>query len=144
MHVRVRPAVRRIGSRLLLPDWLAITIDTTVVTWRRLDDRELAHELEHVRQWQRLGRTCFVVHYAIASFRAWRGGGHWYRDNAFEREAREAAADRAMPRRMRTAAHSRHAGSPRGPRPHTPQATRNGGRTRCSSRTASVPGTLRG
>ena len=33
----------------------------------------------------------FVIRYALASWRAARIGGHWYRDNAFEVAARQAA-----------------------------------------------------
>ena len=88
----MRPGLRAIGSRLLLPDWLAITIGTTIVSWRRLEPHELAHELEHVRQWRRHGSLGFVVRYLLASFDALRSGHDWYRDNAFEREARATAS----------------------------------------------------
>jgi hypothetical protein len=88
-RVRVVPWLRRPG-RLLLPDWLAITLGRTILTWRSLGPEELAHELEHVRQWDRHG-LAFVIAYAAESLRARRAGGHWYRDNRFEREARKAA-----------------------------------------------------
>ena len=88
-RVRVLPWLRRPG-RLLLRDWLAITIGHTILTWRALEPVELEHELEHVRQWDRHGPV-FPVAYVAASLRARRAGGHWYRDNRFEREARKAA-----------------------------------------------------
>jgi hypothetical protein len=91
----VQPWLRRPGSRLL-PDWLAITIGPLILSWRSLTDAELAHELEHVRQWRRHGVT-FPLRYWAESFRARRAGSHWYRDNRFEVEAR-AAAERAARR----------------------------------------------
>ena len=92
VRLRVRPALRSLGARFLLRGWLAITIGRTVISWRPLDPPELAHELEHVRQWQRHGPLGFVARYAAASLRAALEGGHWYRDNAFERAAGRAAA----------------------------------------------------
>ena len=89
-RLHVLPGIRRIGRRLLLPDWLAITIGRDIWTWRPLSEVELAHELEHVRQWDRYG-PLFVARYARASWRATRAGWHWYRDNAFEVAARAAA-----------------------------------------------------
>lgn len=89
-RVHVVPRLRRIGRAMLIRDWLAITIGRDIWTWRALSDAELAHELEHVRQWQRYG-PLFIPRYARASWRAARAGGHWYRDNAFEVAARAAA-----------------------------------------------------
>ncbi len=88
-RVVVLPWARRIGGRAL-SDWLAITIGRTIVAWRPLNDTELAHELEHVRQWGRYGLR-FPIVYLAASVSARRGGGGWYRDNRFEVEARKAA-----------------------------------------------------
>ena len=96
VRLYVRPVLRRIGDRLLVRGWLAITIGTRIVSWRALDSVELAHELEHVRHWQRHGAVGFVARYGLASLRAIIDGGDWYRDNVFEREARE-AAQRARP-----------------------------------------------
>ncbi|HET7678488.1 MAG TPA: hypothetical protein VFK38_11625 [Candidatus Limnocylindrales bacterium] len=90
-RLHVLPWLRRIGGRLLIPDWLAITIGRDIVSWRPLARAELAHELEHVRQWRVHGWR-FPLRYLLASLRARRGGGHWYRDNAFEVAARAAAA----------------------------------------------------
>ena len=88
----VWPWLRFLG-RLMLRDWLAITIGRTVFAWRTLSDEELEHELEHVRQWRRYG-FLFPVAYLLASLRARRGGGLWYRDNKFEVQARTAATTR--------------------------------------------------
>ena len=90
VRLLVRPSLRRVGA-LLLPNWLAITVGRTIVSWRRLDPPELAHELEHVRQWRRYGPVGFVLRYVAASLRTWLTGGDWYRDNGFEQAAREAA-----------------------------------------------------
>jgi hypothetical protein len=92
VRVLVRPALRPIGERLLVRGWLAITLRRTIVSWRPLEPAELAHELVHVRQWERLGTAGFLVRYLAASLAAVRHGGDWYRDNALEREAREASA----------------------------------------------------
>lgn len=92
-RVVVWPWLRRLG-RLVLPDWLAITLGRTVFAWRTLNDEELEHELEHVRQWDRMGWWRFPLAYLAASVRARRSGGRWYRDNHFEVEARAAAARR--------------------------------------------------
>ena len=81
--------LRRPAS-VFLPNWLAITIGHRIFTWRPMTETELAHELEHARQWAQHGAWFPVVYYA-ASFGAWRGGGHWYRDNPFEVAARAAS-----------------------------------------------------
>lgn len=88
-RIHVWPWTRRLGRRVL-PSWLAISLGHHVVAWRDLDDGELAHELEHVRQWRRHG-WAFPIAYLAASLRARRARKHWYRDNPFEVAAREAA-----------------------------------------------------
>jgi hypothetical protein len=88
-RIHVWPWTRRVG-RHLLPNWLAISLGRHVIAWRALDARELAHELEHVRQWRAHGWT-FPLRYLAAAMRARRRGRHWYRDNLFEVAAREAA-----------------------------------------------------
>ena len=95
-RLHVVPWLRGPGGRLF-PNWLAITIGRDIFAWRELDSAELAHELTHVRQWRAYG-ALFVLRYWLASLRAIRSGGHWYRDNAFEVAARAAAdASRAQP-----------------------------------------------
>ncbi len=95
VRLHVRPRLRRPASRLF-PNWLAITIGRHILSWRPLDGPELAHELEHARQWACHGWR-FPLRYWASSFRAWRRGANWYNDNAFEAEAR-AAADTARRR----------------------------------------------
>jgi hypothetical protein len=86
----VVPWLKRPLQRFVLPNWLAITIGKRIFSWRALDEVELAHELAHVRQWQRYGMR-FIPRYVRASSRASRAGGDRYRDNAFEKEAERAA-----------------------------------------------------
>jgi len=50
-----------------------------------------AHERAHVRQFERWGVLLLLL-YPLAGLLAWVRGGHPYRDNLFEREARAAAA----------------------------------------------------
>jgi hypothetical protein len=50
------------------------------------------HEQVHVRQAERWG-PAFLPAYFVASFLAWRRGGHYYRDNWFERDARRACGE---------------------------------------------------
>lgn len=89
-RVVVWPWLRRPGG-MLLRDWLAITVGSTIFTWRPLSDEELAHELEHVRQWRRHG-PLFPLAYLRASLAARRAGRSWYHDNRYEVEARVVAA----------------------------------------------------
>ena len=86
----VLPFLRRIGGRLIMPGWLAITIGRWIFAWRPLDEAELAHELAHVRQWRANGPR-FIPRYVAESRRAAADGGDRYRDNRFEVEARAAA-----------------------------------------------------
>lgn len=91
-RVHVLPWLRRPG-RLLLRDWLAITVGRHIWAWRPLDDGELRHELAHVEQWRRHG-VAFGLVYLLASLRSWRAGTGWYAGNRFEAEARAAAGAR--------------------------------------------------
>lgn len=88
-RIHVWPWLRRLG-RVLLPDWLAITIGRHIFAWRAMTETELAHELAHVRQWEAHGWG-FAIVYVTESMRARRAGKRWYHDNRFEIEAREAA-----------------------------------------------------
>jgi hypothetical protein len=88
-RLHVWPWTRHLGGRLLR-NWLAIALGRHVIAWRRLNDRELAHELAHVRQWHEHGWS-FPLVYVREAWRAWRAGTQWYRDNRFEIEARVAA-----------------------------------------------------
>lgn len=86
-------------QRVVLPNWLAITIWRWIFAWRALDDAELAHELAHVRQWIDNGFLRYIVRYYGASRSAKGSGGDRYRDNRFEVEAR-AAEDEVRARRQ--------------------------------------------
>ncbi len=50
------------------------------------------HEQAHVRQAERWG-PAFIPAYLAASILAWSRGGHYYRDNWFERDARRACGE---------------------------------------------------
>jgi hypothetical protein len=89
-RVHVWPWLRPAG-RLVLRDWLAITLGRHVLAWRRLSERELRHELAHVEQWRRHG-LLLVPLYALESWRSRRTAEGWYRGNRFEVEARAAEA----------------------------------------------------
>jgi hypothetical protein len=89
-RLHVVPWLRRLRWLILLPNWLAITLRSDIFSWRPLDDVELAHELEHVRQWDRYGLP-FAVRYLRASLRSWLRGEGWYRGNPFEVAAVAAA-----------------------------------------------------
>ena len=86
----VIPLLKAIGQRFILKDWLAITIGPLVFSWRELDPVELAHEIQHVRQWRKNG-LMYIPRYFAASRAAVKAGGDRYWDNAFEVEARAAA-----------------------------------------------------
>jgi hypothetical protein len=62
-RVIVVPPLRRLGS-VLVERWLAITIGRLILAWRPLDEVELEHELEHVRQWERHGFTFPLTYFA--------------------------------------------------------------------------------
>jgi hypothetical protein len=88
-RIRIVPWLRRPGQ-LLIRNWLAIALGHHILAWRPLNRAELAHELEHVRQWNRYGPR-FALIYLLESWRAWRAGVGWYAGNRFEAEARAAA-----------------------------------------------------
>jgi hypothetical protein len=74
------------------PGAAAITLGRVVSVRRRFagDERLLAHELVHVRQWRRLGVFGFLRRY-VGAYLRWRlrGYGHWaaYRRIPLEVEA---------------------------------------------------------
>ncbi|MQB01170.1 MAG: hypothetical protein GEU78_12905 [Actinobacteria bacterium] len=76
---------RRLGWK-----YRAITFGHIVLALEELDEKTLAHELEHVRQYEKAG-ILYVPLYLLASLRAVLKGGHYYRDNSFEVAARRAA-----------------------------------------------------
>jgi hypothetical protein len=68
----------------------AITLGHVILSVGDLDERTLRHELVHVRQYERWGPV-MVPAYLVACLVAQVRGGHYYRDNAFERAARAQA-----------------------------------------------------
>jgi hypothetical protein len=62
-----------------------------VLSVDELDPTTLEHELQHVRQYERWGPLLLLA-YPLASLRAFLIGGHYYRDNFFEAQARERTA----------------------------------------------------
>jgi len=84
----VVPFLRTFGGRFVLQNWLAITIWSWIISWRPLDEAELAHELCHVRQWHENGFLGYIVAYMSASEKAAKAGKNRYRENRFEVEAR--------------------------------------------------------
>jgi len=91
-RVHVMPRLQRVGGRLL-PNWLAITLGHDIFAWRQLSPEELAHELEHVRQWSRY-KVAFPILYVGASIVALVTRRGWYRGNRFEVAARAAAGEK--------------------------------------------------
>jgi hypothetical protein len=77
---------RRLGWR-----YRAITFGHVVLVVGDLDGATLAHELVHVDQYERWGPLLIPAYLAAAGLAA-ASGGHPYRDNTFEREARDRAA----------------------------------------------------
>ena len=128
-RIHVVPRLRTIGGRLLLANWLAITIGRDIWCWRALDPSELAHELEHVRQWDRHGLT-YIAMYAWSSVAAVLAGRHWYMDNDFEVAARRAAA------RVAAARNASSRGSALGAQPKVGNQARSRGKRIASSSAA--------
>jgi hypothetical protein len=92
-RLHVVPWLRRPG-RVLLPNWLAISIGRDIFAWRDLSPAELRHELAHIAQWRRYGAG-FALRYLGASLSSLRAGGGWYRGNRYEIEARRAETEAA-------------------------------------------------
>ena len=67
----------------------AITLGHVVLVVDRADDALMAHELVHVRQYERWGPT-FIPVYLLAGLWTKVRGGNAYADNPFELAAREA------------------------------------------------------
>jgi len=89
-RLHVRGWIKGPAQRLIMPEWLAITVGHDIFAWRPLDEFELAHELVHVGQWSANG-IMYIPRYFQASRAAAAAGKDRYRDNAFEVEAYGAA-----------------------------------------------------
>jgi hypothetical protein len=81
------PAVGRYLDRQRMPVY-AQTLGRFVLAREPLPDATIAHELEHVRQWERLG-PLFLPAYFASSGLALLGGRHPYLANRFEEAARK-------------------------------------------------------
>jgi hypothetical protein len=71
----------------------AVTLGHAIIgrdQWSLDDCRK--HEQAHIRQVERWG-PAFIPAYLGASLVAWYRGGHYYRDNWFERDARRACGE---------------------------------------------------
>jgi len=73
---------RKIGFR-----HRAMTLGHVVLCVDDIDEGVLEHEFVHVGQWERWGIAFFPA-YLLATLGALLRGKHFYRDNAFEAEAR--------------------------------------------------------
>lgn len=80
---------RQLGWR-----YRAITLGHVVLAVDELEPAIVDHEAVHVRQFQKWGPLMFVL-YPLASLGAALTGGHYYRDNMFERQARREKSPRA-------------------------------------------------
>ena len=67
----------------------AVTLGHVVLAVDELEEPVIQHEIVHVRQFERWG-PLFLLMYPLASLGAWLRGGHPYRDNLFEVQARRA------------------------------------------------------
>lgn len=74
-------ALRRFGFGAITLGHVVIGLDAQCLEACR------SHEHVHVRQYERWGALFFPL-YLAAGLLAWLRGGQFYRDNAFEREAR--------------------------------------------------------
>jgi Domain of unknown function (DUF4157) len=101
-HIHVpevdRDRARVAVTRFLFPGAGAMTVGHFVLIrpGREHDERLLAHELVHVRQWREEGRLRFVWRYFTAYFKGrYRGLRHRdaYRAIPYEAEARELAGE---------------------------------------------------
>lgn len=73
---------RKLGWR-----YRAVTFGHVVLCVDEIDGATFEHELVHVSQYERWGPV-FPIAYGLASLRARLRGGHHYRDNVFEVQAR--------------------------------------------------------
>jgi hypothetical protein len=80
------PALARYLDRQWIPVH-AQTLGRYVLARERLSDRTIAHEIEHVRQWRRLG-PLFLPAYLASSGLALLRGRHPYSANRYEAAAR--------------------------------------------------------
>lgn len=87
----------------------AQTFGRYVFATYELDPETLAHECEHIRQWERLG-PAYLPAYFVSSATEWLAGRRPYWDNAFESAARDRAARDAAELAAKTVAEAVKAG----------------------------------
>ena len=80
----------------------AQTLGRYIVAREPIPDGTIRHELEHVRQWSRLG-PLFLVAYGLESMRVMLMGGHRYFDNRYELAARSHELDETPELQIRRA-----------------------------------------
>jgi hypothetical protein len=102
-----RPEVARWFRANLMPV-VAQTVGRYVFATGPIPDETLAHELEHVRQWSRLG-PLYLPAYFGSSAAAFVRGRRAYWDNRFETAARKRAADEMAARAAEDRAPTREA-----------------------------------
>ncbi len=68
--------------------YTAITLGHVVLSVVPMGEELLRHEMVHVRQYERWG-PFMIPAYGLGSLVALGRGGHYYRDNPFERSARD-------------------------------------------------------
>ena len=83
------PRVRRWFELNLIPI-AAQTLGRYVLSRGPIPDETFEHELEHVRQWSRLGPLYLPLYFGSSAL-AWLGGRRPYWDNVFEASARRRA-----------------------------------------------------
>lgn len=89
--------IARLAARRLHSGQMAVTLGATIYLWRATRKDFLAqpgwvrHELCHVAQFRRYGWLRFLGLYL------WESMLHGYRENAFEREARQAEVSEGVP-----------------------------------------------
>jgi hypothetical protein len=96
IHIRENAFLAFLAARILRCSQVAVTIGHTIHLYGVSkagfigDERWLRHEVEHVLQYRRQGFVLFLLQYLWQSLR------HGYRENAFERAARQSEHDTAL------------------------------------------------
>jgi len=86
------------GFRGLHSKWgyAAITFGNVIIASQHPSERLMRHEFAHVGQYETWG-PFFILAYVFYCVKLWLEGKNPYNDNPFEREAREAEDELALP-----------------------------------------------